>query len=60
MNEHIKQLAIEAKIHMVSEPRLQQFALLMIEDCIQTLINYGYNDAADCLYDIHFGRDTSV
>ena len=34
---------------------LNKFDKLVIEDCIQTLINHGYTDAAQCLHDIHFG-----
>ena len=32
MNERIKELAVQAKIQMVSEPRLQEFAELIIKD----------------------------
>lgn len=35
MNEKIKELAIQAKIQMVSEPRLQEFAQLIIAECIK-------------------------
>jgi len=34
MNERIKELAIEAKIQMVSEPRLEDFADRLIRECI--------------------------
>lgn len=34
MNERIKELAVQAKIQMVSEPRLQEFAELIIKECI--------------------------
>ena len=33
---------------------------LMVKDCIQTLINNGYDDAAQCLQDVHFGLDDPV
>lgn len=61
MNERIKQLMKEAdypapdiakRAHVLSE--------LIIKDCIQTLRNNGYDDAAICLHDVHFGMDDSV
>jgi hypothetical protein len=60
MNERLKRIATEAMIQMVSEPRLEQFNELIIQDCIQTLINNGYDDAAKCLQDINFGLDHPV
>ena len=39
MNEKIKELAVEAKIQMVSEPRLQEFAGLIIQECITAVQN---------------------
>jgi hypothetical protein len=39
MNERIKELAIQAKIQMVSEPRLQEFADLIIDECCLKLID---------------------
>ena len=38
MNELTKQLAVKAKIQMVSEPRLQEFAELIAKECIWTLV----------------------
>ena len=60
MNERLKRLATEAMIQMVSEPRLVQFDQLIIQDCIRTLRGNGYDDAAQCLQDIHFGIDDPV
>ena len=40
--------------------RAQVLAEMIISDCIQTLINNGYDDAANCLHDVHFGMDDSV
>jgi hypothetical protein len=57
MNEQFKAIAVEAKIQMVSEPRLQEFAELLIKNNIHILINNGYDDAAKCLHDVHFGID---
>ena len=37
-----------------------KFAELMIQDCIQTLRNNGYDDAAQCLHDVHFGMEDHV
>lgn len=37
MNEKIKELAIQAKIQMVSEPRLEEFAELIIAECIDAI-----------------------
>ena len=36
------------------------FAESLINDCIQTLRNNGYNEAAECLHDVHFGMDDPV
>lgn len=33
---------------------------LLVNDCIQTLQNNGYDDAAKCLHDVHFGMDDHV
>ena len=41
MNEHLKELAIKAKIQMVSEPRLQEFAELIINECADIVTNQG-------------------
>lgn len=40
MNERIYELAVRAKIQMVSEPRLQEFAELIIKDCIDKIETY--------------------
>ncbi len=36
------------------------FAELIVRDNIQTLRSNGYDDAAQCLQDIHFGIDYPV
>ncbi len=33
MNKRIYEIAVQAKIQMVSEPRLQEFAELIIQEC---------------------------
>jgi hypothetical protein len=40
--------------------RAQVLADMLIKDCIQTLINNGYDDAAKCLHDVNFGMDDPV
>ena len=37
MNEKIKELAVLAKIQMVSEPRLEDFADRLIKECISAI-----------------------
>lgn len=39
MNERVKDLAVQAKIHMVSEPRLQEFAELLAKDITSQLMS---------------------
>ncbi len=39
---------------------VEKFAEEMIRECMQTLINNGYDDAARCLQDVHFGMEDSV
>jgi hypothetical protein len=34
-----------------------KFSEVLIEDCIRTLTNNGYSDAAKCLHDVYFGID---
>ena len=61
MNERLKEIAVKAQVeHCVSHVRLQEFAELIIQDSIQTLRNNGYDDAAQCLHDVHFGMDNPV
>jgi hypothetical protein len=40
--------------------RANKLAELIIEDCIRTLRSNGYDDAAKCLQDIHFGMENPV
>ena len=73
MNERIRQLAeladeyTDNKIQMPGEyhpdwhdVRDEKFAELMVQDCIRTLRSNGYDDAAKCLQDIHFGIENPV
>lgn len=61
MNQRIKQLMLEANYAAPElASRAQLLSQLLIEDCIQTLRNNGYDDAAQCLHDVHFGMDDHV
>jgi hypothetical protein len=66
MNERIRELAEQADDYErklgkgIGPTRDEKFAELMIQDCIQTLRNNGYDDAAKCLHDVHFGMDDHV
>ena len=39
---------------------MSKFAELMVQDCIRILHSNGYDDAAKCLQDIHFGIENPV
>lgn len=61
MNERIKQLMKEADYPAPEiAKRAQVLAESIIKDNIQTLRNNGYDDAAQCLHDVHFGMEDSV
>ena len=61
INERIKQLMKEADYPAPEiAKRAQVLAESIIKDNIQTLRNNGYDDAAQCLHDVHFGMDDSV
>ena len=71
MNEHIKKLLDKALDQAVPETWTQLsheqlikfssvFADVMVQDCIRTLRGNGYDDAAQCLQDIHFGIEDPV
>ena len=61
MNERIRELMKEANYAAPEiASRAQLLSQLLIEDCIQTLRNNGYDDAAQCLHDVHFGMDDAV
>ena len=66
MNEHTKKLFDQALDQAVPETWTQLsheqmiklstvFAELIVKDCIRTLRGNGYDDAAQCLHDVHFG-----
>jgi len=58
-SSNLKILAKEAKLglaefdngkfYVASEHTLNSFSTLVIQECVQTLVNYGYTDAADAL-----------
>ena len=67
MNERIRELADEAKMStyllaygVEFNISIEKFAELMVQDCIRTLRSNGYDDAAKCLQDIHFGIENPV
>ena len=64
MNERIEGLWWQARIGSVNNHQnpevLEKFAELMVQDCIRTLRSNGYDDAAKCLQDIHFGIENPV
>lgn len=71
MNTHTKKLFDRALDQAVSETWTQLsheqiiklatvFADIMVQDCIRTLRGNGYDDAAQCLQDVHFGIDDPV
>lgn len=39
---------------------IERLAKMIVQDNIQTLHSNGYDDAAQCLQDIHFGIDYPV
>ena len=69
MNQQIQQLADEAEKYadanfkgepFWSEAYESKFAELIVQDCIRTLRSNGYDDAAKCLQDVHFGIENPV
>jgi hypothetical protein len=61
MNERILQLMKQADYAAPEiAVRAQVLADILIKDCIQTLRNNGYDDAAQCLHDVNFGMDNPV
>lgn len=61
MNERILNLMRQADYAAPEiAKRAQVLADMMIKDCIQTLRNNGYDDAAQCLHDVNFGIDNPV
>ena len=67
MNERIKLLAEQATRNVESSNSYhsmvfdkEKFTELLIQDNIRTLRGNGYDDAAQCLQDIHFGIEDPV
>jgi len=65
MNERIKELAEQCRGNPMTsafEPTFdkEKFARLIVRNNIQTLRGNGYDDAAQCLQDIHFGIEDPV
>ena len=73
MNERILELADEAGIKfsahwahegvdtaVIIRRDLKEFAELIVRECMSNLYLHGYDDAAKCLQDIHFGIEDPV
>ena len=72
MNKRIKELFEQAHIQppatrsgqfAFTPPKTfspEKFAELIVQDNIRTLRSNGYDDAAQCLQDIHFGIEDPV
>ena len=74
MNQRIQQLAQEAGMYVdlngnpwpkwmsaeECEAAYKKFAELIVQDNIRILRSNGYDDAAQCLQDVHFGIDDHV
>ena len=71
MNAHTKKLfdraldqAVPGTWTQLSHEQMTElasvFADIMVQDCIRTLRGNGYDDAAQCLHDVHFGIDDPV
>ena len=43
--------------YMVDRFDTEKFAKLIVQDCVQTLVNYGYTDAAKTLSESQLGPD---
>ena len=59
MNERIRELAEQVYGTQATEQEIK-FAELIVQDNIRTLRSNGYDDAAQCLQDIHFGIEDPV
>ena len=72
MNKRIKELFEQAHIQpsatrsgqfAFTPPKTfspEKFAELIVQDNIRTLRSNGYDDAAQCLQDIHFGIEDTI
>lgn len=73
MNEHIREIyrSCRPKEALASQDEfksanallgseVEKFSEEMIKDCMQTLRNNGYDDAAECLSDVYFGMKDNV
>lgn len=57
ITDRIKEILAQCTYDVLGVKQIDQakFADLMVKDCQQTLINNGYDDAAQCLNDVYFG-----
>ena len=62
--DRFNHLAAQTRFNIYNSPiwreQGQLFSRAVIQDCVQTLRSNGYDDAAQCLQDIHFGLDHPV
>jgi hypothetical protein len=58
MNEKIKEIAVQAKIQMVSEPRLTEFAELLIKECIDSVNETAVTELTFTTYDMSMVQGT--
>jgi hypothetical protein len=61
MNQHILELMKQADYPAPEIAlRAQSLVNLVVNDNIRLLRSNGYDDAAQCLHDVHFGMDNPV
>jgi len=61
VNQELKELMRQADYAAPElAKRAQVLSELIIKHNIQILINNGYDDAAKCLHDVHYGIEDSV
>jgi hypothetical protein len=57
MNERLKELVTQSKIHMVSEPRVEEFVDLIINDILEIINNpVNYNSCTYTTFDLSKGQ----
>lgn len=61
MNQHTRDIMLQAGYAAPEiAGRARVLTDLVINDCIRLLRSNGYDDAAQCLHDVHFGLDNPV
>ena len=54
----IERVGTDTSGRWISTTSAENFAELIVKDCIQTLVDYGYTDAATCLHEARFGPES--